>query len=94
MSTHTESQLTLDVLPHKDLPPDAVIVGSLKISGEYRVDRDLNAGDRIRVVIQTADGEILDTCEAEVQYATPVPIKVEGTPIGTERKHVAKRVDD
>lgn len=91
---HTSQQLTLDVLPHKDLPADAPIMGTLKIVGEYRVPFDLNPGDRIRVIVQSADGEVLDSQEAEIGPVGMVPITIDNVPFGTERAHKAKLVGE
>lgn len=90
--THA-TQLTLDVTPHPELSADAPILGTLKITGEYRVPYDLNPGDRLRVVVQSADGEVLDTHECEVGPVSVIPIVVEDIPFGTERAHKAKIID-
>lgn len=85
-------QLSLDVRPHQELPSDAMIYGTLKIAGEYRVPYDLNPGDRIRVIVQSADGEVLDQQEAEVGAVGVSTVFDDNIPLGTERQHKAKIV--
>lgn len=80
------------MLPHKDLSADAPIMGTLKIQGEYRVPYDLNPGDRIRIVVQSEDGEVLDTQEAEIGPIALLPVTIDDIPFGTERAHKAKLV--
>ena len=86
-----ERQLTLDIKPHPVMleREHPLITGSLKLKGSIRVDRDLNAGNRLAVIVQDADGRVLAQHDAEVEYVTPKPIKDRGVRIGTERVHHA-----
>lgn len=97
MSITTERQLTLDILPHPSAAhrgDDALIAGTLKVSGELRVDRDLNAGDELIVLVQSADGEVLSQHQAVVGPVTLSPIEDKDLGIiGTERIHRAKVTD-
>lgn len=94
MSLRQQSdQLSLQVFPHPKLPPDAPLYGTLKVKGELRVDRDLNAGDRLVVVVQSADGEVVTQAELEVQEPAFKAIKDDGRRIGTERVHTGEVTD-
>lgn len=92
--TIRSQQLTLDVLPHPvaaHREGGGYIAGTLKLTGELRVDRDLNAGDSLIVVVQDADGDILAHHEAEVGPVTLAPIEDKDLGIiGTERIHRAR----
>jgi hypothetical protein len=98
MATVGFSQLTLDVLPHPRAAArgaDAFIAGTLKLSGELRVDRDLNAGDELVVIVQDADGEVLAHHQAQVGPVTLAPVEDKDFGvIGTERIHKAKVTDE
>lgn len=93
----TARQLTLDVVPHPELVQlgrDGIVVGTLKIAGEYRLDRDLRAGDELTVTIADADGEVIAHGLARVGPVTLSPIEEKDAGvIGTERAHRAKVVD-
>lgn len=98
MTIMAERQLTLDVLPHPAAAArgeDAYLAGSLKLSGDLRVDRDLNAGDELIIVVQSVDGEVLSSHKAEVGKVTLAPITSPDVGvIGTERQHAAKVTDE
>lgn len=95
MSLRQQSQqLSLQVFPHPGLPADAPIVGTLKVKGELRVSRDLNPGDRLVVIVQDADGEVLTNAELEVEAPAFKTLRDDGRPIGTERLHVAEVTHD
>ena len=87
-------QLTLDVEPHPAAAERAdggMLIGSLAIGGTLPVGRDLNPGDRLRVVVSGVDdGELVVSSEVEVGAIGFKPIKDEGLVVGTERVHKAK----
>jgi hypothetical protein len=98
VSTIGYGQLTLDVLPHPSAArrgDGAYIAGTLKLTGDFRVLQDLNAGDSLIVVVQNADGEVLSHHQAEVGPVTLKPIEDKDLGIiGTERIHKAKVTDE
>jgi hypothetical protein len=90
---HTQRQLTFDVDRHPDLEGrDAILDGTLKIAGDLSVRQDLQPGERITITIGDADGNVISTAEAEIGAVAFVPIKLEGSVIGTDRLHKAKLV--
>ncbi len=93
---HTDDhQLSLHVDLHSDLDPDtAIIWGVLKLKGDFRVNRDLNAGDELTVTVATADGEVLTGGRMKCTYPHPKAILDKGRVIGTERVHTAELVDE
>lgn len=92
---HVTPQLTLDVHPHPELDGEpGLLAGALKVTGEYMLNRDLNIGDELVVVIQSADGEVLTSAKAKVGPVTLGPIEDKDLGvIGTERAHRAKVTD-
>lgn len=91
MSLRQQSeQLSLQVFPHPKLPPDAPIIGTLKVKGDLRIGRDLNAGDRLVVIVQDADGNVLTTSDLEVASPAFKELKDDGRIIATERVHTAE----
>jgi hypothetical protein len=87
--TATE-QLTLDVLPDPHTVPGGLLVGKLRITGEFGVDRDLNRGEQLTVQVADADGQIITTALVGVVGVGFVNITDQGTVIGTERQHKAR----
>lgn len=88
-------QLSLDVNVHPDarrLDGQGILLGTIKASIEVNVARDLQPGDELRVIVQNADGEVLNTAELEVDTVTFKPIRDKETVIGTERVHKANAV--
>lgn len=91
MSLRQQSlDLSLQVLGHRDLPTDAPIIGTLKVKGELRVDRDLNAGDRLLVVVQDADGGVIAQAHLEAEMPSFKTLKDDGRPIAKVRVHTAE----
>jgi hypothetical protein len=93
---HTDNpQLTFDVALHPSLDADRqILFGSLKIKGDFRLDRDLNAGDELTVTIAGPDGEIIAGARLTTAYPAFKAIKDKGVTIGTERCHVAEPTAD
>jgi len=92
---HTDDhQLSLQIDLHSNLDPDrAILFGSLKLKGDFRLDRDLNAGDELTVTVATADGEVLTAGRLVCTYPQLKEIKDKGFVVGTERAHTAEIVD-
>lgn len=88
----SEQQLTLDIKPDPRVVSrkHPLITGSIKLKGSLRVGQNLNAGDRLVVLVQNADGEVLSHHEAEVEYVASKPIRDHGDVIGAERIHHAE----
>lgn len=82
-------QLSLEFKPHPVMRArrHAVLYGTLKLSGDLRIGRDLNSGERITVTISGPDGEVLCHHDAEIDYAFGKPIRERGDVIGVERVH-------
>jgi hypothetical protein len=93
---HTDNpQLTFDVALHPHLDAERhILFGSLKIKGDFRLDRDLNAGDELTVTIAGPDGEVIASGHATTAYPAFKAIKDKGVTIGTERCHTAELTDD
>jgi hypothetical protein len=87
--TMTE-QLSLDVLPDPRLVPGGLLIGKLRISGEFGVERDLNRGEQIIVQISDADGQVITTALGMVSGVGFANIMDKEAVIGTERQHRAK----
>jgi hypothetical protein len=90
----TVGQLTFEVTPHRDLD-DLRIAGSLKLSGDLRVQRDLNHGDELLVTVTDADGSVLARAQATIS-APPSFVPIEDKDlglIGYDRAHRAKLGD-
>jgi hypothetical protein len=86
-------QLSFDVAPHPHAaarPDGGWMDGSLKITGAFGVQDDLNPGDEITVTVANADGEVIATGVAEIAGVAFAPIKLDGAVVGTERVHRAK----
>lgn len=92
---HTDHpQLTLTIDLHSDLDPEtAILWGTLKLKGDFRIDRDLNAGDELTVTVATADGEVITGGRMKCSYPHPKEITDKGRVIGTERVHTAELVE-
>jgi hypothetical protein len=88
--TAIDQQLSLDVLPDSRVVPGGVFVGSLRVSGEFAVEQNLNRGQQLVVSIADADGQVLTTALAMVVGVGFVSIYDGDTVIGTERQHKAK----
>ena len=85
-------QLSFDVHRHPALQHSdhALLASSLKVSGAYGLRRDLQPGEQLMVIIQSADGEVLSQADAEVSTVGFAPITDSGAVIGMERVHKAK----
>lgn len=100
MGTIQEPQLTMVVADHPNVAErDAeglatYMTGTLKISGDFDIRRDLNPGERLLVQVVDEDGQIITRSYAEVVGPAFEPIveKHAGV-IGTNRAHKAKLVD-
>lgn len=99
MPTTDPRQLTLDVKPHPDVAARQAaelavyMTGTLKLDA-LEVSRDLNAGDRVSVIVHDADGEVIASGELEVGLPAFKALTHKGNHIGTERVHKATLVDD
>lgn len=94
MSVRLHPQLSLDVDPHPRVGDDGYLTGSLKLAGEFMVTDNLQPGAELTVHIASADGEVIASSVAEVASIAFVPIKADGSIIGTDRVHRAKLKDD
>lgn len=89
----TVHQLSLDVAPHPDAakrPNGGWLQGSVAITGDFGVTRDLQPGDELTVTMHNADGEVIASGVCEIGAIGFKPIKIDGDVIGTERLHKAK----
>ncbi len=94
MSPLLHPQLSLEVEPHPRVGADGYLTGSLKVTGEYMVTGNLQPGAQLTVHIATADGQVIAQGLAEVASIAFIPIKADGSIIGTDRVHRAKLKDD
>jgi hypothetical protein len=88
--TAIDQQLSLDVLPDSRIVPGGVFVGTLRVSGEFPVEEDLNRGQQLVISIADADGQVLATALAAVVGVGFVTLYEKETAIGTERQHKAR----
>lgn len=93
-------QLTLDVLPHREVLERQAqgdptwVQGEIKLTGELDVSQDLNAGERLLVTVADEDGQVITRGYFEVGDIGLVPIRDKDLGvIGTMRTHKAKRVE-
>lgn len=63
--------------------------GTVAVGGAFRVERDLNPGDRLTVTIASADGEVIASGEVSVVTVGFKPIKLKGFVVGQTRVHKA-----
>lgn len=99
MPAAADRQLTLDVIPHPhvrqrqadELP--VYMTGSLTLDA-LEVGRDLNAGDRVSVIVHNADGEVIASGQYEVGLPGFKALTHKGQHIGTERVHKATLIEE
>lgn len=87
------TQLSFEVSRHAQLREsgqDGILIGSLKIAGDFAVSVDLDSGDQLTVHVADADGNVIATAVAEVGGVGFAPIKDKDMVVGTERQHKAK----
>jgi hypothetical protein len=82
------SQLSLEV----DHDVGLFITGSLAIAGTLMVRQDLNDGDRLRVQVVDANGEVVANAAAKIVHVG-FPLKEQNGSYWTERAHKAKITD-
>lgn len=98
--TPVQQRLTMEVADHPNVAEREAeglatyMTGTLKISGDFDVKRDLNPGERMLVQVMNEDGEVIARSYAEIVGPAFEPIveKHAGV-IGTNRAHKAKLVD-
>lgn len=78
--------------PHiEEMGNDPILRPAVKVSGDLTLTVPaLQAGDAVTITVANADGEVIASGEAEIQYPSFRPIKFEGEVIGEERIHTAK----
>ena len=97
---HREPRLTLNVneVPEavqerSDGTERELVVGTVKVSGSFRVDRDLDRREEFTVTIADADGLVVATGLAVAGGPKFVDIEDKGRVLGVERQHSIKVVD-
>jgi hypothetical protein len=93
MNAKQHPQLSMQVLQHAELEgpeEDAYMAGSVKVAGDFSVDRDLNAGEEFTVTIHSADGEVIAQGVCKAKAPKFGVIMMDKRPIGMERLHTIK----
>lgn len=98
---YREPRLTLEVneldeakREREDGTERELVVGTVKVAGTFRVDRDLLRREEFTVIIADSDGVTVATGVARAQPPKFVDIEDKGVILGIERAHTIKVVDD
>lgn len=85
-----DQQLSFDVDPHPMLMGNGFMMGTLKIAGEFAIDKNLQPGTQLMVVVSDVDGQVLTNGLAAITGVTFKTLTEKGVAVGTERGHKAK----
>lgn len=83
-------QLSFQVDPFPGFEKRPLLGATVKIGVELHVNKNLQPGDQLVVLIQDADGEVLSMGDAHVEDVAFKPVKDSGDIIGQQRQHKAK----
>lgn len=92
-AARNDDAITFKVKPHpaiRELGRPPIIGASIKVKGKIRTRFDHQAGERFTISIADADGTIVGTGVGEFEYPAFVPIRSDGSVVGTERVHTAE----